>query len=152
MTERLGEFNRPLPSVPLIQINVASRRRNCFPSWTPPSILAGAEQRWPDKFKERRMRLFLCGVLAATALVAASGAQAADGQAVYSQSCALCHDNIPPKLGDKVAWAPLIKQGTDALVASVIKGKGAMPPRAGKANLSDDDIKASVEYLESKSQ
>lgn len=98
------------------------------------------------------MRLFLCGFFAAAALVAASGAEAADGQAVYDASCAMCHNNIPPKLGDKAAWAPLIKQGTDALVASVIKGKGAMPARGGQPNLSDADIKASVEYLESKSQ
>jgi cytochrome c5 len=27
-----------------------------------------------------------------------------------------------------------------------------MPARAGKPNLSDDDIKAAVEYIESKSQ
>lgn len=98
------------------------------------------------------MRLFLCGFFAATVLVAASGAQAADGQAVYDKNCAMCHNNIPPKLGDKAAWAPLIKLGTDELVANVVKGKGAMPPRAGKSDLSDADIKAAVEYIESKSQ
>jgi cytochrome c5 len=98
------------------------------------------------------MRLFLCGFVAAAALVAASGAQAADGQAVYNQNCSACHNNMKPKIGDKDAWAPLIKQGPDALAASVIKGKGAMPPRGGKPNLSDDDIKAAVAYLESKSQ
>lgn len=40
-----------------------------------------------------------------------------------------------------------MKQGNDALVASVIKGKGAMPPRAGNSALSDNDIKAAVEYM-----
>jgi cytochrome c5 len=48
--------------------------------------------------------------------------------------------------------APRIKQGTDALVANVIQGKGAMPARAAKLNLSDDGIKAATEYIESKSQ
>ena len=98
------------------------------------------------------MRLFLCGFLAATALVAASAAQAADGQAVYNQNCSACHNNMKPKIGDKDAWAPLIKEGTPALVASTIKGKGMMPARGGKSSLSDDDIKAAVEYIESKSQ
>jgi cytochrome c5 len=84
--------------------------------------------------------------------VATSGAMAADGQAVYSQNCAACHTSMSPKLGDKVAWAPLIKEGTDALVASTIKGKGAMPPRGGHANLSDADIKAAVAYMESQGQ
>ena len=45
---------------------------------------------------------------------------------------------MKPKLGDKAGW-----------VASTIKGKGAMPPRGGHPNLSDSDIKAAVEYMES---
>jgi len=98
------------------------------------------------------MKLPLCGYVVATILMAASGAQAADGQAVYTQNCAMCHNNMAPKIGDKDAWATRIKQGTDALVASVIKGKGAMPARGGKPGLSDDDIKAAVGYIESKSQ
>jgi cytochrome c5 len=98
------------------------------------------------------MKLPLCGYVVATILIAAGAAQAADGQAVYTQNCSACHNNMKPKIGDKDAWAPLIKQGTDALVASVVKGKGAMPARGGKPNLSDDDIKAATEYLESKAQ
>jgi cytochrome c5 len=59
---------------------------------------------------------------------------------------------LAPKTGDKTAWAPLIKQGTAALTASVIKGKGMMPARGGHANLSDADIKAAVEHMESQSK
>ena len=98
------------------------------------------------------MKLLLSGSVVASILIATSGAQAADGQAVYDQNCGACHNNIAPKLGDKAAWAPRIKQGTDALVANVIKGKGMMPARGGHANLSDADIKAAVTYIESKSQ
>ncbi|MDE2134627.1 MAG: cytochrome c5 family protein [Alphaproteobacteria bacterium] len=98
------------------------------------------------------MKLPLCGYVVAGVLLVASGAQAADGQAVWDPNCAACHKMMAPKFGDKAAWAPLIKQGTDALVASVIKGKGAMPARGGKPTLSDADIKAAVEYAESKSQ
>jgi cytochrome c5 len=99
------------------------------------------------------MKIRVCGYIAAgVLLVAASGAYAADGQAVYNQSCSTCHNNIAPKLGDKAAWAPRIKLGADALVSAVIKGKGMMPPRGGHANLSDADIQAAVEYIVSKSQ
>jgi cytochrome c5 len=99
------------------------------------------------------MRLSILGIAIAAGLAAAvSAAQASDGQAVYNQNCAMCHNNISPKLGDKAAWGPLIKQGTDVLVATAIKGKGAMPPKGGHANLSDADIKAAVEYIESKAQ
>ncbi len=80
------------------------------------------------------------------ALVTAGPVAAADGKAVYDKTCAACHKVMPPKLGDKAAWAPRIKQGADALTASAIKGKGAMPPKGG-SSLPDADIKAAVEYM-----
>ena len=98
------------------------------------------------------MKLSFYGYLVAGLVVAASGASAADGQAVYDQNCAACHKIMAPKTGDKAAWAPLIKQGTDALTQNVIKGKGMMPARGGHANLSDADIKAAVQYMEDKSK
>ena len=98
------------------------------------------------------MKFSLCGYAAASLFILASGAQAADGQAVYTANCAGCHQMMAPKTGDKAAWAPLIKQGTDAMTASVIKGKGMMPAKGGHADLSDADIKAAVEYMEDKSK
>lgn len=90
-------------------------------------------------------------VLAATAaLVVAGQASAADGKAVYDKSCAGCHAAMAPKLGDKAAFAPLIKAGLDKVAASVVKGKGAMPPKGGAA--SDADAKAAVEYMFSKAK
>ena len=52
-----------------------------------------------------------------------------------------------PKLGDKAAWAPRLSAGLDALYASAVKGKGAMPPRGGAAQASDADLRAAVEYM-----
>jgi cytochrome c5 len=98
------------------------------------------------------MRLSLCAYAVAGLFIVASGAQAADGKAVYDANCAACHNVLAPKIGDKAAWAPLIKKGTDALTATVIAGKGMMPARGGHATLSDADVKASVEYIESKSK
>ena len=51
-----------------------------------------------------------------------------------------------PKHGDKAAWAPRVGAGLDALTATVIKGKGAMPPKGGSA-ASDAEIKAAVQYM-----
>ncbi|BBP03073.1 hypothetical protein TPL01_25110 [Sulfuriferula plumbiphila] len=61
----------------------------------------------------------------------------------------MCHlPNIEsPKLGDKAAWAPRLKKGTDVLAASVLKGMGAMPAKGGNATLSEADIKAAVDYM-----
>ena len=81
---------------------------------------------------------------------AVSPALAADGKAVYDRTCVACHASgvaNAPKLGDKAAWAPRIATGKDALVSAVVKGKGAMPPKAGAADLKDDDIKAAVDYM-----
>jgi cytochrome c5 len=92
-------------------------------------------------------------VAAATAspspALAATTAAAAGPPALYNQVCSACHAAGvagAPKLGDKAAWAPRVAQGVDALTASVIKGKGAMPPKGG-ASASDADIKALVTYM-----
>ena len=79
------------------------------------------------------------------ALLAAGPLAAADGKTVYEQACKGCHMAMKPKTGDKAAWAPLAQRGSDALTASVIKGKGLMPPK-GKA-ASDADVKAAVDYM-----
>jgi cytochrome c5 len=85
-------------------------------------------------------------VAVAAAPVAAAGAAV---PALYTQACSVCHVAgvaNAPKLGDKAAWAPRLAAGIDGLTASVIKGKGAMPPRGGSAG-SDADIKAVVTYM-----
>jgi cytochrome c5 len=82
-------------------------------------------------------------------------AAAADGKAVYDKVCFACHQVSvanSPKLGDKDAWAPRLKQGPDALVQSVVKGKGAMPPKAGNPALTDAEIRAAVDFMVSQSK
>jgi cytochrome c5 len=93
-------------------------------------------------------------IIVMTASVAFLGgaqlAVAADGKEVFDKNCAACHTKGiagAQKLTEKDKWAPLVKQGVDALTATVIKGKGVMPPRGGGASLSDADIKAAVEYI-----
>jgi cytochrome c5 len=92
-------------------------------------------------------------IAAAAAVLAftASAAQASEGQAVYDQHCASCHNKIPPKLGDKAAWAPRIKKGIDAMVASAVNGKGMMKAQT-KAGLTPAQIKAATEYLVQRSK
>jgi len=85
----------------------------------------------------------------------AKPAGAVDGKAVYDKVCFACHQQSvagSPKLGDKEAWAPRIKAGTDALVQSVIKGKGAMPPKAGNPSLSEAEIRVTVDFMVSQSK
>jgi len=88
---------------------------------------------------------------AAAPAAAPAAVAAASGEALYKQACVACHAAgvaNAPKLGDKAAWAPRLKTGLDAMVGSVIKGKGAMPPKGGTA-ASDAEIRAAVEYMAS---
>jgi cytochrome c5 len=85
----------------------------------------------------------------------AKPAAAADGKAVYDKVCFACHQASvagSPKLGDKEAWAPRVKAGIDGLMQSVIKGKGAMPPKAGNPALTDPEIRAAVEFMVSQAK
>lgn len=97
------------------------------------------------------MRLLIFGTAAVVLGFAGSAAQAGEGQTVYDQRCAVCHNRIPPKLGDKAAWAPRIKKGTDALVASAVNGKGVMKPQT-KAGLTPAQIRAAVDYMVERSK
>jgi cytochrome c5 len=80
---------------------------------------------------------------------AAGPAGAKSGEEIVKEVCGACH--VPgvanaPKLGDKAAWAPRLKLGVDGLLQSVIKGKGAMPPRAG-TSLTDAELASSVVFM-----
>ena len=73
-----------------------------------------------------------------------------DGKTVYNTVCAGCHGAGvlgAPKFGDKAAWAPRIAQGIATLNSHAINGIRAMPARGGAASLSDDEVKAGVEYM-----
>jgi len=96
------------------------------------------------------MKVIAGGLLVLATMGVASTAMAADGKAVYDQTCALCHAAGvagAPKFGDKAAWAPRIATGKAALVASVTKGKNAMPAKGGNAALTDADLAAAVDYI-----
>lgn len=93
----------------------------------------------------------LMPLLAAAALILTAGlSHAAEAKDVYNQNCAMCH--VPglanaPKFGDKEAWAPRVKTGRDALLTSVLKGKGAMPAKGGNPKLSDEDVGAALDFM-----
>lgn len=102
------------------------------------------------------MRKNIALVLASTV---ASGipvaSQAADGKAVYEQTCQACHaadkKTGAPKIGDKVGWQDRIAKGGAELVKNAIDGiqgyDGTMPARGGNPKLTDEEVKAAVIFL-----
>jgi len=78
----------------------------------------------------------------------AAGA-AKSSEEIVKEVCAACHQAgvaNAPKLGDKAAWAPRLKLGLNGLMQSVIKGKGAMAPRAG-TSLTDQELTSAVVFM-----
>jgi cytochrome c5 len=74
----------------------------------------------------------------------------ATGQAIYEKTCAACHNTGvagAPRLGDKAAWAGHLPEGVEHLLQVAIAGEGAMPPRGGNPDLSDDELRAAVIYM-----
>lgn len=77
------------------------------------------------------------------------------GEMIYATLCKACHETGvagAPKTGDKAAWAPRLATGMAAMLKVAATGKGSMPPRGGGADLSDDELKAAVEYLVGKAK
>ena len=72
------------------------------------------------------------------------------GEQVVQMKCIQCHGTGvggAPRIGDRSAWVPRVKQGLDAVVRSAIKGHGAMPPRGGMADLTDGEIRSAITYM-----
>lgn len=71
---------------------------------------------------------------------------------VYNTYCQVCHAkgvNKAPIYGNAEAWAPHLAKGKDVLYQSALNGfnNGAMPPRGTCADCTDDEIKATVDFL-----
>ena len=84
-------------------------------------------------------------------LVDASGPKVfKTGVQVYKAACAGCHDAGAagaPKFAGATAWAGPNATGLQSMVASAIKGKGAMPAKGGNPSLDDFEIERAVVYM-----
>ena len=90
---------------------------------------------------------------AAAPVIVASGPRS--GEDIYGKSCIACHASGAagaPKLGDVAAWSPRIGKGIDALYTGAINGINGMPAKGLCMDCSDDEIKATVDYMVSQSQ
>lgn len=71
------------------------------------------------------------------------------GEKEYNNACKVCHGNSnmgAPMLGDKAAWAKVLKQGMDKVYSNAIHGIRGMPPKGG-TSLTDSQFKSVVDYL-----
>ena len=94
----------------------------------------------------------------ASASVAATPASVT-GKRIYGKYCALCHaDGVAgaPKPGDKAQWSERTARGQNLLYQRAIEGfkgvRGSMPARGGASHLTDDEVRAAVDYMASPSR
>lgn len=85
---------------------------------------------------------------------AAAGAGLRTGEEIVKAACGTCH--VPgvanaPKIGDQAAWGKLTRQGLPSLMKTAIAGRGAMPPRGGLPDLSDDELARAIVYMANQS-
>lgn len=76
------------------------------------------------------------------------------GGAVYTATCAACHDSGmagSPKTGDNAGWATRLAQGYDTLVKHAIEGIRAMPAKGGNPDLDDLEVARAVVFMTNKS-
>ena len=76
------------------------------------------------------------------------------GGAVYTATCAACHDSGmagSPKTGDNAAWATRLAQGYDTLVKHAIEGIRAMPAKGGNPDLDDLEVARAVVFMTNQS-
>ena len=82
-------------------------------------------------------------------------AEVLDGETVYNGACAACHGAGiagAPATGDASQWSSRLAKGSEALYSSAINGIGAMPAKGGQVDLSDEAIKAAVDFIIEASQ
>lgn len=79
----------------------------------------------------------------------------AKGRAIWLGTCKACHATglaDAPPVHDKGAWRQRLSKGRDVLHLHAINGffgpqSAMMPPRGGNDRLSDEDVKAAVDYM-----
>jgi cytochrome c5 len=76
-----------------------------------------------------------------------------DGQVIYDNVCMACHTTGAggaPKLL-QAEWDARIEQGKETLYKHAIEGytgnNGLMPAKGGRSDLTDEQVKASVDYM-----
>jgi cytochrome c5 len=76
------------------------------------------------------------------------------GQKIYDATCRLCHGNGlagAPKLDDSSSWEIRLHQGLSQVYTHAINGfvgqYGVMPPKGGKTDLTDAEVKAAVDFM-----
>ena len=96
-----------------------------------------------------------CGDVAVASAAPAGGGEPRAAEDIYNTACAACHTSGAggaPVNGDVAAWTDRIAKGNDTLYDHVINGFNAMPAKGLCMDCSDDELKATVDYMVGQNQ
>ena len=86
----------------------------------------------------------------ASAAAGQADAVAFNAEGVYQSVCHTCHGTgvlESPRIDDAAAWKTRLADGIDNLYQIAIQGRGNMPPKGGRTDLSDKNFKEVVDYM-----
>ena len=149
-----------LMAVTVALIFFASHLQNTLPAEVSPTAVKRTQERIAP---EGAVYAGATGAAQQAAAVAAAAASAAsqvayggtmDGAVIFNNLCTGCHTSgagNAPTL-DKAHWAARIAQGKDTLYKHAIEGYhgpdgGVMPPKGGNPALTDEQVKATVDWI-----
>lgn len=96
-----------------------------------------------------------CASESVAAVATPSATEARSGESIFNSKCMACHMTGAagaPIKGNKDQWAPRIAQGMDTLMSHALNGLNAMPAKGTCMDCSEDEIKATVEFMVNASQ
>lgn len=98
-----------------------------------------------------------CAGAVMAGVAASGGAGDISGEAVYNEACLACHSSGAggaPIVGQVDQWTERLAKGRDVLHQSGILGIAgtSMMAKGGRADLSDDQVMAAVDYMVDSSQ
>lgn len=82
-----------------------------------------------------------------------NGQSKPSGKLIYEKNCTGCHGSdgkgTGPSFPDFTKKGGVLSQPSNVLLNNIIHGIGGMPPKGGNPSLSNDDIKAALNYVKS---
>ncbi|WP_460234054.1 c-type cytochrome [Aurantivibrio plasticivorans] len=80
----------------------------------------------------------------------ATAEQARSPQTIFDTFCFSCHGTgweNAPVLGDSFAWEGRKEQGMAVLLQHTLEGFGGMPIKGGCADCTEEELKATIEWM-----
>ncbi len=123
---------------------------SCLTLFSPAGFAANKADQIAERVKPAGTVCLAGDTCASEVAVVASSDGPRSAEDIYNTNCTACHSTGAagaPIKGNAAHWKPRLAKGKETLYENAIKGIGAMPAKGLCMNCSDEEIKATVDYL-----